>query len=404
MLQKESDKCFKMNFYFLGEETFRSNPVCELVEFGNLQLSDREALLGLVNDPELFGIFKVNTPGFLPVCKVAYKEVALLFYYLQEPRKLPFYIKNTFDDDINATIAKLVVENILEIKSKDFWLSGIAAQGLLFKEKIFAKIPQQQLLPIAYLSAKAIEYVLQLNFLDTRTIASRLYCYNTIPVSKQNSEIPDSAKKTQEFLGIYTNHSLRDNLLKYWYKHTLSNEFHWHMWSRKDKISRGLYKNAVYKLYISPAPALFPGVFAKSVEILSMTAALGFKTGIDRHGLLRPDKFMVYFHHYDQLMDAAAILEKELKGFKSQGVPFTAQLDDNGMLSWGVDPPKSAGTENLAGGSWRGHITEQIAMAVIRVKELQLPHQSAIEYIMNKISLDWVDPLTWCPLKHPDLN
>jgi len=391
-----------MNLYFLGDEIFRSNPRCELLEFGNIKPPDKETLGGLMNEPESFGIFKIDAPGLPPVCKLAYKEVALLFYYLQQPGNLPFYLRNTFDDDINATVAKLVLEDVLEIKSKDAYLSGIAAHDLLFRNKI--SLNQNQLPAIVHLSAKAIEYVLQLNCVDTKTIASRLYCYNTIPGTEQNSEMFSSPKKAEEFLGIYSNDSLRHDLLKHWNKHPLAKEFYWYMWSRKEKVTRDLYNNAVYKIYISPILASFPEVFAKSVEILSMTAALGFKTGIDQHGLLRPDKFVVYFHHYNQLMEAAAILTKELKGFIPQGLPFTAQLDDKGMISWAIDPPKKGVIENFDGGSWRAHITQQIAMAVTHAKELKLPHDSAIGYVMNKISLDGVDPLTWIPAKHPDLN
>src|SRR6188768_2251805 len=100
----------KVNFLLLF--TFRANPGYQLAESGNLSRPEQEALAGLLNDPEVFGVFKpIDSNGDVSY-KLAYKEIALLFYLLQQPGKLPVYLRNSFDDDTNTTVAKLIMEGI----------------------------------------------------------------------------------------------------------------------------------------------------------------------------------------------------------------------------------------------------------------------------------------------------
>ena len=96
-----------------------------------------------------------------------------------------------------------------------------------------------------------------------------------------------------------------------------------------------------YKLYVSPRPERIREAFEIVVRVLSASGGVHFKLGDSVGGLLRPDKLMLYFTTRDALLETASVLHRELAGCDAHGVPFTAGLDDSGLLSWGVDPPEN---------------------------------------------------------------
>ena len=85
----------------------------------------------------------------------------------------------------------------------------------------------------------------------------------------------------------------------------------------------------------------------------------------------------------------------QLDEFQPQGVPFTAQLDNKGILSWGIDPANEDILKDYEGGSWRAQITEKIALVIAEAKSQNLTRNEVIEYALNKISLDGIDTVTW---------
>jgi hypothetical protein len=94
-----------------------------------------------------------------------------------------------------------------------------------------------------------------------------------------------------------------------------------------------------YKLYLSPAPAAVADVLPVAAEAAARAGAVRFKVGADPVGLLRPDKIVFYVHDVTQLADLAEALTVALAGAEPHGVPFTAPLTDDGLLSWAGDPP-----------------------------------------------------------------
>jgi hypothetical protein len=88
-----------------------------------------------------------------------------------------------------------------------------------------------------------------------------------------------------------------------------------------------------------------------------------------------------------------------LKEYEAQGVPFTAQLDDDGMISWGIDPAEKDVLESFEGGSWRAGVTgKSWQQRLFRLRLMDLTNSKATEYILNKISLEGIDPHSWMPL------
>ena len=81
---------------------------------------------------------------------------------------------------------------------------------------------------------------------------------------------------------------------------------------------------------------------------------------------------------------------------EAHGVPFTAGLDDSGLLSWGVDPP-SAGRRPGPRESWRYRLTNQLASGIVSAQSAAT-HVEPWEFALDRLSLDCVDPSTWTPV------
>ncbi len=381
-----------MKLHFLLNAVFQSNPKYALIEWDSLHQPEQEVLAGSsINSADIFGVFKPLAPQEGLSMKLAYKEVALLFYFLQQPGKLPNYIRAGYDDDMNMMLAKLVMEGVIQIESNGDFLSGTLAFKQLYEDNGH----RQSWKYIETLSSKAIEYVVQLNYLDLGAALTRLYSYNTIPPPLKNSAF-NAPDETESFSDGENGPQTERELLKHWIRHSPTKEFPWLMYTRDLNGYNRTKNNVTYKMYVSPLPSSLREVYEKTIMLLSSTKAFSFKTGINQDGMLRPDKFVIYFHEYEHLHEAAALLNTQLKEYPVQGVPFTAQLDDTGLLSYGIDPPGNNKLDSQ-GGSWRAHVAEKLAVAVLQAKEAQLDAKDAYEYIINKIYLEQIDPHTWVP-------
>jgi hypothetical protein len=79
-----------------------------------------------------------------------------------------------------------------------------------------------------------------------------------------------------------------------------------------------------------------------AAETFGETGVQQFKVGRDIYGMLRPDKLVAYFATQQQLCETSERLYARVGGMAAHGVPFTCELHGDGLLSWGMDPPKRA--------------------------------------------------------------
>lgn len=147
----------------------------------------------------------------------------------------------------------------------------------------------------------------------------------------------------------------------------------------------------VYKLYVSPRPEaladVFPVVAARFVEC----DVRSFKVGRGCDGLLRPDKVVAYFTTRAHVAEAASALERALAGCPVQGVPFTAELGGEGLLSWGIDP--GGGVTKT---SWRSWVTKRLAASL--ASGAGATHDGRMGAALADISTAGVDPDSWAPV------
>lgn len=142
------------------------------------------------------------------------------------------------------------------------------------------------------------------------------------------------------------------------------------------------------KLYVSPAPAALATAFPRIAAVFADAGVRAFKVGRGLEGLLRPDKIVAYFDDRAHLEATARALARALPGCPAQGVPFTAELAGDGLLSWGVDPP--AGGEAA---SWRAWVTRRLAAAVVAARPAAA--RDVADAALRTLAAAGVDPETW---------
>ena len=114
---------------------------------------------------------------------------------------------------------------------------------------------------------------------------------------------------------------------------------------------------------------------------------------------------VVYFSQFADLQEVALKIMNRLEGCPAHGVPFTAELANHGLLSWGIDPPReltpSPGWEARAGGAssvtgWRWQLSRPVLGAGMSLTALP-PSRNAAGFAIQRLRLEGIDTDTWTP-------
>jgi hypothetical protein len=377
------------------DATFRANPAYQLVLFDRLAADQQEFLRDLTKDPDFYGVL-LPLEGSRQRTKSACQSTALLLLTLAQPGKLPAYIHTSLGVAANQAIAEMVLDGVLEMELDGRFVSGTDAYDAIYSTPHV----ETHTIPLSDLTTRALEYAKELNLDDSTMLSGRLYSYNRIPLSSRWKQMfPDSAS-VEAYLGVDSKGALQPLLAERWQRIKSSSLSEgWIQWSSRDRRSVREDGSPGYKLYVSPMPDLIQKTFATVVECLSDSEAYHFKVGDDAMGLLRPDKIVLYFYSFEAMRKTADMLAERLRDCPAQGVPFTAALDESGLLSWGADPPRQDGV--LAWQereSWRMWVTNRIATAMIAAKESQTGRLEPWRFALERLRLDHVDTDTWTPL------
>jgi len=172
------------------------------------------------------------------------------------------------------------------------------------------------------------------------------------------------------------------------------------MWQSRHQ-QRGLARPKItYKLYVSPLCEFLPEAFGATVDVLTHAQTTRFKVGLDVYGLLRPDKIVAYFGTFEEVQDAADRLQGKLAGCPAHGVPFSAAIAGDGLLSWGMDPPRDQLT--LAWQereSWRLWLTNRLAVALLAAKAARSNTIEPWQFAMERLELEGVNTSSWTPVQ-----
>ena len=338
---------------------FRSNPLVDLRRPADLADAQREPLRELENDPDFYGVLVARPPLRMSVKSVP-RATAELFERLRTP--------SAVDDDLTD----LVLDGIFELETDDGFVSGADALPLLVADADDGA---------AGLSRDALLHGQDIESDDPEILGKALYHYNRLPLTPFWKSHFAAGPPTCDAAGWIT-----------------SSRPGWRIWSAAGAPRRST-ADVTYKLYISPRPERIREAFAVVVRVLRASRATAFKIGDSAAALLRPDKLVAYFAAREDLDECAEELRRELAGCDAHGVPFTAPLDDGGLLSWGVDPPEDdRALRWLRRESWRIWLVKRLAAALSIAKNARTAAApEPWRFAVARARRHGVDVATWTP-------
>jgi hypothetical protein len=377
----------------LSRRTFRAGRAYDLVVFDRLSPNEQMLLTELRADPDFYGVLRPR-PGSGRTIKAVGKETALLWLTLQSPGALPFFVfGNDLKEAINA-IPELLLDGVLEMEENGRFLTGAEAAELMAKSR--ESVSQGSRSRLALLSNAALRYGESLLLDDPLQLAGRLYGFGRQPATPTWTRLLADGQAVLSFLGAGVGTDLRRRLDSDWQEANDRKTMGWLVWFNRmrSKFEMG---GGHCKLYVSPAVTVMPQVFPVVLELAS--AHVGhFKIGSDASGLLRPDKMVLYFPNQERLLAVASELASLLKGTAPHGVPFSAEISSDGLLSWGMDPPQ--GNRIVAWQepeSWRLWVVRRLAAAMIAAQTDSRSSIAPSEFALERLRHEGVDVDGWTP-------
>jgi hypothetical protein len=353
-------------------------------------------LEGLRNDARFYGVLRpVGTSelGIKSVCR----DTALLYLTLREPGPLPGYVRGMLGERCNQEIAELVLDGVLEIERDGSFVTRADAYEMIYGEAPVAETGGV----IARLSREALRYAQDLEIAEALRLSARMYFYNRLPASPEWRRRLPTPEAVAEQLGMQPGGPAGSLLDRDWSPVALEPPFDgWLVWRRQGRRAAREESPFTYKLYVSPRCEALREAFPATVEVASALKAPRFKVGKDVYGLLRPDKIVVYCDRFEEVQEAADRLQQRLSGCPAHGVPFTAELAGEGLLSWGTDPPR--GRQALdwqERESWRLWLTNRLATALLAAKAAQSRAVEPWQFALERVRLEGVDTQSWTPAR-----
>jgi hypothetical protein len=358
------------------ERRFRTNPNFELKVFESLEAPEQQRLGALFRGRDAYGVLRARDPHSQAPARLIEPDVALLLLTLTATLPFPQYARAVLGERAERLVQQLVLDGVLETTDDAGRLvTGTEALGL------FVDLPRSGNQLVVRLSEEAVRWGSELGILNEGILAGMLYWYNTVPVPR------GCASDTSWTRRIQSNVTLR-RMYKVDQK-----PGEWCMCHPLRPLSRG--SELAYKLYVSVRGEAVIDAADRLLQVLAEVGQRPLKFGAHRRALGRPDKLVVYFASLQELRELARALSPELSGLPVHGVPFTAPIDEEGRLSWGIDPPAvSDGSEQE---SWRFRVVTSLAAALTTALRAGTRGESACEYALARSSLDGIDRDTWTP-------
>jgi hypothetical protein len=320
--------------------------------------------------------------------RAADADTALLFLTLGDAARLPSYVRDRLGPEADRAVARLILDDVLQVEHAGGFVSGPPATDALQPRGAAGGRGR-----IGELSSAALRYAQELaaGGLPEEQLALRLYCYGTQPATPALAARLGERSALDAHLGMDDGAAGRGPLLSSWLSvpPEPGERAYWRSWCPRRARPRSLA--ASYKLYVSPdLDALGVALAAVAGSLVKAPGLAAFKLAADIRGLCRPDKLVVYFERLDDLHEAAARLHRELDGCPAHGVPFTAAVTTDGLLSWGADPPELDG----ATASWRLWVSQRLAEYLADGGSDDL---EPWQFALARLRLDGIDTDTWIP-------
>jgi hypothetical protein len=363
----------------LGTAIFRANPHYTLTAWNRLGKASGPIAGVEAAHEGSFGVLLPADGTALP-SKALSAHAALVFLSLREPGPLPPPLIALSQPRRQVEVARLLLDRVIEVNTEQGFVDGLracVALGLGAPDSGADGV-------LARISYAALDYALALPRAAAPTIARKLYLYHRAPPGPRAPRVA-GARETLDFL--LADGKGRAQLERAWSSHAPNAG-----WLVFAPVGRRASAGRACKLYVSPRADALPSVFRTIAIHLAECGATQFKVGLGTFGLLRPDKVVAYFAARDELLACGERLARDLKGVPAHGVPFTAALSGDGLLSWGVDPQRP----DLAGASWRQWITGILAEAVAAL-DSESSAEDGTKAALARLASEGIDPATFAP-------
>jgi len=380
-----------------ADAVLRSNPRYELVPLDRLQPAERDAVRDDASRTP-YGILRAASGSALEA-RVVSADTALLFLTLAQPGPCPEYLRRDLADGLDATLGRLVLDGVLEVETGGEFRSGAGAWGSLRGQ---APQPGSRS-RTGELSLAAVQYGQRLVELDPTSagaLATRLYLYGRVPVTPVHGRLLASAQSQR----------VAARSRRSWVEAVGAAGSPWRSWQPAGSGVARRRAAVSFKLYVSPtADTLADAVAAVSTALAGAPGVLSFKVARTADGLARPDKLVAYFSGLAELRAGAELVRGEAAGCRPQGVPFTAAITEDGLLSWAIDPPWEPGQSGAARASWRTWVATRLAEYLVSAHAERAGVGSGEagdgeagdgepwQVALTRLALDGVDTHSWVP-------
>ena len=292
---------------------------------------------------------------------------------------------------VRSDVAAAILDGMLALRVGSRWVHGVDALDDLFPNE-----PPTRNGVLHQLSDRAL--AAGARYAGERRRADFLYSYGRLPVGERElAHLPDRAA-TSRWLGI----DPTPDWLRPWRQRDPQSAGWWNLWHLRDAPQHFSADQGMPKLYVSPHPDDLPDALR---ELCVTAAELGVptvKVGSDAHAVYRPDKLVAYAVDLAQLDALATRLLPRLSGARAHGVPFTAERSEDGLLSWGMDPPLAETAPNASANpgasrmSWRQSCAEVAAAGLHRASDRDVG--TATRMAKAWLWVNDIDPQTWAPV------
>lgn len=378
----------------IGEAVLRSNPGYELVLLDRLEPHERERIAEEADGRHApYGLLRpAPASGLEP--RVVSSDTALLFLTLAVPGPCPEYVRTALGDHVDSALGRLVLDGILEIQVDGVFRSGAAGWASVAANGQASRGGGRT----AELSVEAVRYgeaLVAIASMPVEVVAARLYMYGRRPVTPalRRQLLP------QAIVGD-TSEALRRSWIE---TPPTAPDSPWRSWQPR-RLGGRPRSSVSFKLYVSPTAETLPAALAAAATALAEAPGLtGFKVGRTVDGVARPDKMVAYFSSLEDLHEGARRLRDHLGDCRPHGVPFTAGVTDDGLLSWAIDPPRS--TDRARRSSWRTWVTMRLAEYLLDARAGAgsdggrdgLDTGEPWHIALDRLALDGVDTTSWIP-------
>jgi hypothetical protein len=153
----------------------------------------------------------------------------------------------------------------------------------------------------------------------------------------------------------------------------------------REQSSAARQRNGRFKIYVSPKFHDLLTALTLAINVGTETACALLKVSRTVEATVRPDKIILYTDSWDHTECVADALLARMRHIEAQGVPFTAGLDGDRLISWAIDP---SSPDRRSFASWRVWITRMIVESM-RTLPSDVVLEDGVALILQQLDKDY---------------